>query len=314
MHNKSTVIILLALVLLWSISGFAQDKVGSSSAKFLALEVGARSTSMGSAVSALTDMGALSVFCNPAGISYVEGMAASFNYTDWIADIGHNAASFAMSVGNLGTFGIGAVTMGSGDIDETIALPPYKTGNTYSVTDIAIGLSFARAFTDRFSVGATVKYVSEKIQDQTATGVALDIGTLYEIGVKNFVLGASMKNFGSALKYSDDTGLEWPMPMMMCVGVSGEPVELGIGKLITGFEMTKVRDYKEVYAVGLEYWPVEIFALRGGYKLNYDEEEGFSAGAGFRWPDGKFKLSADYSYTDFGVFDYVHRASLNIGF
>jgi len=50
-----------------------------------------------------------------------------------------------------------------------------------------------------------------------------------------------------------------------------------------------------------------MFALRAGYKFNYDEE-GLTVGVGFRLRGVKL----DYAYSDLGVFNAVNRLSIGI--
>ena len=54
-------------------------------------------------------------------------------------------------------------------------------------------------------------------------------------------------------------------------------------------------------------------ALRVGYKYNVDEGS-FAAGAGFKYTVGGITTKLDYSYTDFGLLNAVHRASIGFGF
>ena len=56
-----------------------------------------------------------------------------------------------------------------------------------------------------------------------------------------------------------------------------------------------------------------MIALRGGYRVNTDEE-GLTAGAGFRVPMAGKALTLDYAYQDFNRLGMVHRASLGISF
>lgn len=58
---------------------------------------------------------------------------------------------------------------------------------------------------------------------------------------------------------------------------------------------------------------METFALRGGYTFPTDEQE-FSLGVGFKQSISDIKFAIDYSYTPFGIFDNVHRVSLNLAY
>ena len=72
-------------------------------------------------------------------------------------------------------------------------------------------------------------------------------------------------------------------------------------------------DNAESANFGMEYVFNGMIALRGGYKYNIDEG-GFAAGAGFKYSVAGIMTKLDYSYTDFGRLNAVHRASIGFGF
>ena len=88
--------------------------------------------------------------------------------------------------------------LSSGDMNLTTVENPQGT-ETFTSSDMVIGLSFARMLTDRFSAGLTAKYVRETWDDVSAGGVAIDIGTLYDTGFKTLRIGMSIQNFGPEL-------------------------------------------------------------------------------------------------------------------
>ena len=74
---------------------------------------------------------------------------------------------------------------------------PNGTGQFFDAQDIAIGLSYARNLTDKFSAGLTVKYVNQTIWNESSSGVAFDIGTQYKLDFNNLTIAMCMTNFGS---------------------------------------------------------------------------------------------------------------------
>jgi len=73
------------------------------------------------------------------------------------------------------------------------------------------------------------------------------------------------------------------------------------------------RDYTERIHIGGEYWYNDMIAIRSGYKFNYDEE-GLTAGVGFKYNISGVNLKVDYSYSDFGRFNAVSRFSFGLAF
>ena len=61
---------------------------------------------------------------------------------------------------------------------------------------------------------------------------------------------------------------------------------------------------------------MNIFSLRAGMAEAFvqDEERGMSLGAGVNLDVSGVNLTADYSFTEFGVFDSVNRFSIALGF
>ena len=55
--------------------------------------------------------------------------------------------------------------------------------------------------TDRFNVGLTVKYIYQRIWNETATGIAFDVGTQYRLDFQNLTIAMCMTNFGADMNY-----------------------------------------------------------------------------------------------------------------
>ncbi len=64
---------------------------------------------------------------------------------------------------------------------------------------------------------------------------------------------------------------------------------------------------------GIEYIYMNTLALRGGYKINVEEED-FSVGAGFYVPVGPAKLRVDFAYTNMIHLSDPTRLSLAVEF
>ena len=85
-------------------------------------------------------------------------------------------------------------------------------------------------------------------------------------------------------------------------------------KLTVTLEAIHPSDSKEKMMVGGELWLIDILALRGGYKVNYDEEE-FTAGLGINYNLGEGRpIGIDFAWIDHGRFGNLTRFSLGIGF
>ena len=169
-------------------------KRGTTAADFLAIPVGARATAMGGAVTAsINDPTA--IYWNPAGIAGLGG-AFSAEYAEWLAGIDFNFVAVTLPVG-AGTAGIAVTAMRTPEMEVTTVAQQDGTGEKFDAASYAIALSYARALTDRFSIGASIKSVRERIWTSTASGTAFDIGTQFVTPFRGIRLGAAITNFGT---------------------------------------------------------------------------------------------------------------------
>ncbi|MYA24558.1 MAG: UPF0164 family protein, partial [Gemmatimonadetes bacterium] len=167
-------------------------KSGLTGAAFLKIGVGARPVSLGSAYTTVAgDVHQL--FWNPAGAALSGGESqVVLSHNSWIADLSHDAIGFARDMGDMGTLGIGVVTLGLSDIAADRDVVPQfvldagtfdpndtETSDTYSYRDLALGATWARNITDRLNLGVTGKIVSQTIDGVSATAYAADFGALY---------------------------------------------------------------------------------------------------------------------------------------
>lgn len=303
-------------------SSFA--KVGTAGAQFLKLGLGARGTAMGGAFVATADDPS-AAFWNPACLVRVPGTQVQFTGTQWFGDILYGGVVVTKEFSGIGTFAVQFAMLQSGDMDVTTVEQPEGTGETFSCNDMVAGLSFSRMLTDRFSAGLTVKYVREQWDDVSAGGIAVDIGTLYDTGFKTLRIGMSIQHFGGELtpggEYTtwnsgeDSTKVyeSYSMPMTFRLGMAMDIINRGSHFLTVEVDGIHPSDNIEQLGIGAEYWYNNMFALRGGYRINTDEE-GLTAGAGFNIPVGSSTISLDYAYADWNRLDMVHRASLGFAF
>ncbi len=336
--------LLAALVLVIFAAGLSYGQVrktGLTGAAFLKVGVGARAVALGSATTSL--LGDVNqMFWNPAGIALSnEQWQATFTYNRWIADLGHNAGAIAHNFGNLGTIGIGFISLGVSDIvaDRDVVpsfllatFQPYdtETGSTYSYLDLAMQATWARNFSDRLALGASVKYIRQSIDNVSTSSVAFDFGSTYKIGFRNAVIGARLNNLGKDLKFYD---IASPLPLVFSVGASIDLFQAEQSIVTLMVDATKPQDADQMIFTGGEYSFNKMVSVRGGWKFNYSgvtdtkrnefdqriidaprTEEGISLGGGVKIPMGENRILVDYAFTEFGILDATHRFSVNVSF
>lgn len=345
--HRSALALGLVAVLVWAGSSEAGSrKSGITGAAFLKVGVGARAVALGSAYTTITG-DANQLFWNPAGIALSGGATqVTYSYNQWIADLGHHALGVTRDMGDMGTVGLGIVTLGLSGIDNNAGLDRDKiptfmdatyTGNRddqtgeYDYSDVALQLSWARKVTDKLALGLTGKWISEDIDGVTASAYAMDAGAIYNVGYRGARIGARINNLGSDLKFYT---IAAPLPLTFSVGAAVDLYEMpdqGI-KVTLLSDATKPQDGEQLLYSALEVQVMDYLSVRGGYKFNYAgvedpkinestkaridaprTEEGLTFGLGVNVPWSSYNATVDYAYTDFGILDSVHRVSLRVG-
>lgn len=332
--------ILAAACATWaSMAPALAQKVGSTSMQFLKVMPCARATALGEAYSVWAS-GAEALFWNPSGLALAGTQELSLTYIDWIFDARQGALSYAAPLGDIGAVGLQLQYVDFGQFEETSTAAPYiknpdapgMTGRTFRPFSYLVGLSYARSLTDKFSVGISAKYAHESLFDgqrvmamvsqgvyesvkSWASGVMFDLGVRYNTGFRSIHVAASVQNFGANVEYAKESS---PVPLLFRFGIAADLiggnallVSSGEGNRVSvAFDLFQPNDYAQQGHAGIEYEFAETFALRAGYKFNYDYE-GFTFGGGVNHSFGPVHISLDYSYGSIGTYlGNVQRISL----
>jgi hypothetical protein len=102
-------------------------------------------------------------------------------------------------------------------------------------------------------------------------------------------------------------------PTIFRIGFATEIIESEMNKVTTAIQLNHPNDNSENVSFGAEYWWKNLLALRGGYRLNMDEES-VTLGGGLRLPVNFFKMDLDFSYSNFGRLGNSIRFSANVTF
>jgi hypothetical protein len=315
----------IGLLLFVSFYANAEDKLAQTGFQFLSVATDARAGAMGDAMTSL-DLGVSSLFFNPASMARMEErfeLIATQNR--WIADIVHNSYGLALSPagGRYGVFGLSLVSVDYGEVEGTMVWANeqgYVDTEVMNPTAFCAGIGYARALTDKFSVGGQVKYAGQHlgksmvpvgedslvVEKNLAFATAFDFGTLYRTGFKSLVFGMSVRNFSNEIKFEKEG---FQLPLTFRLGISMDLMdflsEMSSRSFLVSVDASHPRSYPEQLMVGLQYSWEETFYLRLGYEGNHDEND-LSFGFGL----SRFGFSFDYAYTPYGVFDNVQRLSI----
>ncbi|MBN1996855.1 PorV/PorQ family protein [candidate division KSB1 bacterium] len=325
-----------------ALPSFGQNvsKVGTTAARFLNIDVGARAVGMGGAYTTMAnDVSA--IYWNPAGLVRFSESQVLFNHISWIADISYDFAGIAIPLQQWGTLGFGAFFLTMDEMEVTTVDQPMGTGEMFDAGSYTFSASYAKALTDRFSIGGNFKYIYENIRNCSATGIAFDIGTQYETQFNGLMIGMSITNYGTKMQMTGrdmqiqadinqrlhgnneniNANLEtdqFDLPLLLRVGVGMNVLQASeTNDLLLAVDAMHPNDDTQSLNLGAEYAFKKTFFLRAGYKslLARDSQIGLSMGAGFLLKiPGFSSLCIDYAYQDFGVLTNIQMFSIGLGF
>ncbi|MFQ6618851.1 MAG: PorV/PorQ family protein [Fidelibacterota bacterium] len=315
-------------------------KVGTTAAKFLSIPVGSRALAMGGSFVSVAD-DATAMYWNPGGIARLYRREIILIHSEWLADINFDYAGIVLPSGGLGTFGLNFTSMNMGEMQITTEDEPEGTGESFSAGSFAFGFSFARNLTDRFSIGANVKYIEEHIWNSKSSGIAIDVGTLFTMPLKNIRFGASISNFGQKLGIKGDDLLvqkdidatiagnnesvnaylatdKFDLPLLLRIGFSMDIMNTDESRLTVSVDGLHPNDNTESINLGGEFSMFRnIISIRAGYKSLFlkDGDEEFTVGGGLNYELMRgFILKVDYAYENFVHLNDIHKFSLGLMF
>ncbi len=324
-------------------------RYGTTGANFLEIGMGSAGNSMGEAYVAVADDLSAS-YWNPAGLASINKNQVMFMQQPWIVGINTNFVSVAVPIPNVGTIALSSTNVDYGSMEVTTLEYQDGTGEKYSASDYAIGLSYARNLVPWFSFGATGKYISTQIWHSKASAFAVDLGVVVTTGFFTFSkkkedglkIGMSISNYGTRLKYDgidlvnyididpDEGGNfkwvpanfrmdSWTLPIIFRIGIAGHPISTDIHKLTFAIDALHPNNNNESVNVGSQY-QLNIpgygsFFLRAGYKGLFmnDSQYGLAIGGGVLINlFGNRAISFDYAYKDIGILGNTHSYTIGL--
>jgi hypothetical protein len=301
------------------------QRVGTAAATFLKIDVGADASAMSGAYVAMAK-DATTLYWNPAATAQVEGNSLTISHIQWPVDIQYEYLGYIHHFGDVWTVGISMAMLHMPDMEVTTEFHPTGNGEYFRYYDTFGALTFGVNLTNQFSFGASVKYVEEGLAELKMGGWMIDIGTFYWTGFKSLRFAVSLSNFGPDMKPAgsytkttkEGTSYEanyeaFSPPTTFRVGTAMEVYETENYALTTSFQINHPVDNAENAVLGLEFTYLKRLFLRGGYKINYDEEK-FTIGAGIDIPISLLNFSVDYAYKSFTNLGSTHQFTLDFQF
>ena len=326
---------IVTMLIMISVNAYA-NLIGTTSANFLKLGMGARPSAMGNAFLAQeNDLN--SIHWNPAGIFALNDRNAEYTHTEWFQGIRYESMRYVQPYtsrinlgGSIDFLYTGAIN--GWDVNQ-YGVPTVQ--NKFSAYDFSMNLSAAYKYKKNVVNGINLKLFTESIAGYSGYGFALDMGWLYYMSngqwLKDITLpkwiawsklnylyyvypqkiGFVIKNVGTMSALDKETFF---IPMTMGVGITKQYV-LKKGEHKISYELDLNKPYYAALRanLGTEYIYNDMFFVRMGYKSysNLGLLSHLSFGFGIyaaQWHNIKF----DYSFSSFGDLGLTHQISLTM--
>lgn len=317
----------------------AQSKVGTTAAQFLGIGVGPRAVAMGGAfVASGGDVSAM--YWNPGALARMGHSQVMASHTGWLVETDLNWIGLSIALTPDDAVGISLTQLDYGEEKVRTVTMPEGTGARWTAQDLAFTFSYSRNLTDRFSIGGSLKFITQQIWNESSSTVAFDIGLIFTTPFNGLRLGAAMSNFGGDLQLDgkdlthridldpQNTGNNetivanlktdsWALPLFFRAGVSYDLMNSEMMRFTLSADAIRPNDNNEHVNFGGEFGYRETFFVRAGYKALFlpDSQEGLTAGVGLHYPlFGNTAAEIDYTYQEFGLFDGVNTITLSVDF
>jgi Uncharacterised protein family (UPF0164) len=320
MKTKITLSITLCLMLCagnynLSAAGFDSASVGTHSAQFLKIAVGARATAMGEAYAAAAD-DASAIFWNTAGLIKIKNQSIVMMHMPYLAGMSYDYIAYAQNAGNVGAWGFSIQYLNTGSIKKTDS-SGIDTGS-FSPYDVALTVGFASNITgynkdpeQRFVLGANGKLVRSSIIGSDTT-VSADVSVSFPYLFDNRLrMAIGLQNMMGTLRFDK---YEYPLPMILRFGTATE-----ISKhFIVTADITAPKDNYAYLSMGNEininFTKDTTVSLRSGFNtralFDFEGLRNVMLGTGIVYKE----YSLDYAFSPYGELGNVHRISAAIKF
>ena len=289
----------IALISLLVVSSLSSQNIGTG-LTFLKLGVGARSVAMGEASTAIVN-GSPSIFYNPAVSRFDDRNEISLMHKQWIAETSVDYLGTVLPADAI-TYSLSALTSSIGGIEARTQPGPAE--ETFSAKNFAFTFGMSFFVADNFAVGASGKFLYEKIFVDEANGYGVDLGGLYKID-EHLSSGVSLLNLGSMSILKNEAS---KLPTTVRAGLAYASSLTDQIRYTGAVDFLKtIDDSINHIHVGAEATYDSTIAVRMGYQTGY-ESKSISAGFGVTYGIVTF----DYAFVPFtGALNTTHTFSLS---
>lgn len=241
------------------------------------------------------------LFFNPSLLASVSNNTLNLNYMSYLKDAKMGSASYVRTVGPRHTFGVVAQYLDYGSTRE-MDEEGIDMGN-FSAKDIALSGLYSYQLTERWSGGATLRFLHSKYAEYSSLAMSVDVGLNYLDESKDFSFGIALRNVGAQLKKFDERREHLPVTLDAGIsqGLKNAPFRISftLADLTEWDGKTPTKDKKQGFGrkllnhcvLGVDYLPTRFLYVSGGYNPRRAYElkasdgahgAGFSVGGGLQ--------------------------------
>jgi hypothetical protein len=302
---------------------------------FLQLNNSAETAALGGIQVAMPDPDPEFILQNPSMLSPEMNNRLSVSYARYLAGIGFGYVAYARDMGKSGTAAIGIQFVDYGQFvaaDETGTI----TGS-FSASDYALTLSYAKKIGNLFTAGGSLKPVYSHLENYQSFGLVFDAGIFRKTSDQLTTMAICFRNVGTQLSTyydgSQQEKIEWSLqagftrklkyaPLRLCVTAYDlnrwGPVvaDTDPNGIYTSTEsQTYFSSAMRHLSVGAEIFPESIITFRFGYNYRRHADltvqdqtgfTGFTTGLGIRLS----AISFNYALSGYYQSGMVHNFSL----
>lgn len=197
-HPVRVFVLAFAVVFTTALGPAAAQQTGLS---FLKMGTSAVGLALGDGLTAVPSE-AFATYYNPAGLAGMDSSQVAVSHNIWVLDTRTYNAAVGLTSDSPSTWGFAANAVSTGDIAVRTGPTPDPEG-FFQAQFANLGISYAR-LVGPLRVGATAKYLTERIAASDANGYAFDAGLQLPLAQGDLQLGAALQHFGSMQKLNTE--------------------------------------------------------------------------------------------------------------
>ncbi|MEW5694119.1 MAG: PorV/PorQ family protein [Candidatus Hydrogenedentota bacterium] len=271
---------------------------------FLLLPTNARESALSNSLTTIAS-GIESLNSNPALLSNVKLNEIGFTGSLLFDGRDYSTISWSRPF-ERGGFGLEVIYLDLGDVEKTnlsSGLAGITSGKAQA-NDLGFQFGYGFKWLYGLSLGGSMKFFSEKLDNERASSVNINAGLLYTTPVENLLLGATLKNIGRRIHFED---IKEKQPLALDLGASYTFLN---NNLTIAADLVKNRSEEFSAQLGFEARVMDKIFLRLGFDSKNEAKENISVGFGV--DIDAFRV--DYSIVPEDEFSSEHFLTLRYNF